>query len=238
MLSPQCKTLLRILFSACIFALEKSSVQNQYKPLQAVDLQLVPWLQEDDHHSDGPNKSTNQDRTQTHLGTQISRHHRSLGTTGINEFMERKTDCFQTSWLHMPRVIKPPAPSLLCLHCALLLIFFSPKSTKKTHFGVTIRQEINGDSSGHMETHNPEGWFLSWGWIYSWKVWGAETVPHGCPTAFSHKSVSPEQKNEEGTQLIILCGAIHFSVSWCIPWLVENHSWQTQNLPCCQKVQL
>lgn len=71
-------------------------------------------------------------------------------------------------------------------------------------------------------------------WKFEEKKWCC-TISHGCPVTSSSKSLSPEEEKGRRQQLIILCGAICWFISWCTPWLVENHSWQTQNLPCFQR---
>lgn len=139
------------------------------------------------------------------LGDKRTWVHRSLGITGINEYTERKTDCFQwkriASCLRMPSVIRPPAHSLFCLRYAFLLIFF---------FSTTLQNrpvlEWPLDERLTVTLLVAQ---------YTWKRRGQRadfclevssaflpgrseeqkrrcTTPHGCPTPFSHKSVSPE----------------------------------------------
>lgn len=175
--------------------------------------------------------------------------HRSLGFIGINEYTERKVDCFQPSWLHTPSVTRPSSPSLLCLHHALLLIFFSPTPQKhpilewpseetltmtllvvEYTWKCTVQRDDFCLEVGIYTVLSSLGGLRS----RNGAVWHLMGVPHlSAVNLFLQR-----QKKEEGTQLIILCGAICLFISWCIPWLVENHSWQTQNLPYCQKVHL
>lgn len=181
------------------------------------------------------------------LGEKCTWIHSSLGITGTNRYTGRKTDCLHPGWLHTTSVTRSSSHSLLCFHYIFVVDLFFHQLHKNPPFWIDCQTADQSWSfwmwNGNMQSKELI-FILRLGFTQCFLYWKIEeekwccVTSHGCPISSSRKSVSPETEKGRRQQLIILCGAICNFISWCTPWLVENHSWQTQNLPCFQKVHL